>query len=124
MIPWRTDEELTIKPDSLFLTFFPVASVIPLKQKCEDTFNHPKECGPIRRVLVFGTLFELCVEYSEEGGNAALAQRYSVLTRIFLAKLEKAIAEIPLVIKPNTEAITALIIAVSYDLSLATQRHH
>jgi hypothetical protein len=52
------------------------------------------------------------MEYSEEGGNAALAQRYSDLTRIFLAKLEKAIAELPLMIKPSTEAITALIIAV------------
>jgi hypothetical protein len=54
------------------------------------------------------------MEYSEEGGNAALAQRYSVLTRMFLAKLEKAMAELPLMIKPSTEAVTALIIAVSF----------
>jgi len=53
------------------------------------------------------------MEYSEVDGNVALAQRYSVLARIFLAKLEKAIAELPLVIKPSTEAVTALIIAVS-----------
>jgi hypothetical protein len=96
---------------------------MPLKQKCEDTFNHPKECGPIRRALVFGALFELCMEYSEEGDNAALAQRYSVLTRIFLAKLEKAISELPLVIKPSTEAVTALIIAVSCILPLAVRWH-
>jgi hypothetical protein len=124
MIPRRMGELLTIDPDSLFLTFFPVASIIPLKQKCEDTFNHPKECGPIRRVLVFGVLFELCMEYSEESGNATLAQRYSDLTRIFLAKLEKAIAELPLMIKPSTEAVTALIIAVSCVLSRTMRRHY
>jgi len=107
------EQRLTIISDSLFLTFFPVTTIMPLKQKCQDMFNHPKECGPVRRVLVFGALFELCMEYSEEGGNAALAQRYSVLARMFLAKVEKAIAELPLMIKPSTEALTALIIAVS-----------
>lgn len=59
------------------------------------------------------------MEYSEEGGNVALAQRYSVLTRMFLAKLERAMAELPLIIKPSTEAVTALIIAVSFLLSLS-----
>lgn len=97
---------------------------MPLKQKCEDMFNHPKECGPVRRVLVFGVLFELCMEYSEEGGNVALAQRYSVLGRMFIAKLEKAIAELPLIIKPGTEAVTALIVAVSSILSFLPARQH
>ena len=117
--PLHGRESLTINPDSLFLTFFPVVSIVPLKQRCESMFNHPKDCSPIRRVLVFGVLFELCMEYSEEGGNVALAQRYSVLTRMFLAKLEKAMAELPLIIKPSTEAVTALIIAVSFLLSLS-----
>jgi len=99
--------------DSLILTFFPVVSVGPLKQKCEDMFNHPKDCGPVRRVLVFGVLFELCMEYSEDGKDAAVAKRYSVLARMFLTKLEKAIAELPLMITPSTEAVTALIMAVS-----------
>lgn len=85
----------------------------PLKQKCEDLFNHPKESGPIRRVLVFGVLFELCLEYSEDRSDVAVAQRYSVLARMFLAKLEKGIAELPLIIKPSSEAVTALIMAVS-----------
>jgi hypothetical protein len=104
---------LTIGTGSLILTFFPVVALGPLKQKCEDMFNHPKECGPIRRTLVFGVLFELCVEFSEDRSDAAVAQRYSVLARIFLAKLEKAIAELPLIMKPSAEAITALIMAVS-----------
>jgi hypothetical protein len=81
-------------------------------------FNHPKECGPIRRTLVFGVLFELCVEFSEDRSDAAVAQRYSTLARIFLAKLEKAIAELPLIMKPSAEAITALIMAVSPDSSI------
>jgi len=118
------EKQLTISTDSLFLTFFPVTSIMPLKQKCEEMFNHPKDCGPIRRVLVFGALFELCMEYSEEGGNPALAQRYSVLARKFLAKVEKAIAELPLMIKPSTESLTALIIGVSSALSLFMGQHH
>lgn len=97
----------------MILTFFPVVSLGPLKQKCEDMFNHPKECGPIRRTLVFGVLFELCIEFSEDRSDAVVAQRYSVLARIFLAKLEKAIADLPLIMKPSAEAVTALIMAVS-----------
>ena len=102
----------------MILTFFPAISLGPLKQKCEDMFNHPKECGPIRRTLVFSVLFELCIEFSEDRSDAAVAQRYSVLARIFLAKLEKAIADLPLIMKPSVEAITALIMAVSLDCSI------
>jgi hypothetical protein len=101
----------------LILTFFPIVALGPLKQKCEDMFNHPKECGPIRRTLVFSVLFELCIEFSEDRSDTAVAQRYSVLARIFLAKLEKAIAELPLIIKPSAEAVTALIMAVSPGFS-------
>jgi len=104
--------------DSLILTFFPVLTLGPLKQKCEDMFNHPKECGPIRRTLVFGVLFELCIEFSEDRSDAAVAQRYSILSRMFLAKLEKAIGELPLIMKPSTEAVTALIMAVSPNYRL------
>ena len=110
---------LTINTGSLILTFFPVVSLGPLKQKCEDMFNHPKECGPIRRTLVFAVLFELCIEFSEDRSDATVAQRYSVLARIFLAKLEKAIADLPLIMKPSAEAITALIMAVSCDYGIA-----
>lgn len=114
----RHKTSLTTDTGSLILTFFPVVALGPLKQKCEDMFNHPKECGPIRRTLVFGVLFELCVEFSEDRSDAAVAQRYSTLARIFLAKLEKAIAELPLIMKPSAEAITALIMAVSLGSSI------
>lgn len=104
---------LTHPTDSLILTFFPVLTIGPLKQKCEDMFNHPKDCGPVRRVLVFGILFELCIEYSENDKDTMQAKRYTVLARTFLAKLEKAISELPLIIAPSTEAVTSLIIGVS-----------
>jgi hypothetical protein len=86
-------------------------------------FNHPKECGPIRRTLVFAVLFELCIEFSEDRSDTTVAQRYSVLARIFLSKLEKAIADLPLIMKPSAEAITALIMAVSSDYGLALAFH-
>jgi hypothetical protein len=110
---------LTIVTDSLILSFFPVITLGPLKQKCEDLFNHPKDNGPVRRVLVFGVLFELCIEYSEDRSDVVIAQRYSILSRMFLAKLEKAIAELPLIIKPSAEAVTALIMAVSLTETLS-----
>lgn len=85
-------------------------------------FNHPKNCDPIRRVLVFGILFQLCAECSDEVNDAVPAERCSVLARILLAKLEKAIAELPLIIAPSTEAVTALMVAVSHPL--VTYRCH
>jgi hypothetical protein len=115
---------LTNDSDSLILTFFPVVTLGPLKQKCEDLFSHPKECGPVRRVLVFGVLFELCIEYSEDRSDLEVAQRYSVLARMFLAKLEKAIAELPLIMKPSAEAVTALIMAVGFEFALQTTYAH
>lgn len=94
-----------------------------MKQKCEDMFNHPKDCGPVRRVLVFGVLFELCIEYSEFEKDVAITKRYSILARMFLAKLEAAIGELPLIITPSTEAITALIIGVSRNIDTRTRSH-
>lgn len=88
-------------------------SVGPLKHKCEEMFNHPKDCTPVRKVLVFGMMFQLCIEYSEDDRNASLATRYSVLARIFFTKFEAAISELPLIIPPSSEAITSLIIGVS-----------
>ena len=105
---------LTTNSDSLILTFFPVGTLGPLKQKVEDLFNHPKDAKPIRRVLVFGVLFELSIEFSEERSDVSVSQRYSILARMFLAKLEHAINELPLIMKPSVEAVTALIIAVSH----------
>ena len=66
----------------------------------------------LHRMIAFGMLFMLCLEYSEDPGDALLANRYTVLSRLFLAKLETAIAELPLIIVPSMEAVSALVIGV------------
>lgn len=71
------------------------------------------ECDPVTRTLVFGIFFALCTEYSEDDTDPLLAERYMVLSEVYLGKLEAAISQLPLLITPSTEAVLALILSVS-----------
>jgi hypothetical protein len=53
--------------------YFPVLTPDVLIQRCEEMFNRPRDCSPVRRVLVFGVIFELCMEYSEDDKSPSLA---------------------------------------------------
>lgn len=105
---------LTSFPGSLILRVFPFLTVNSLVGKCEEMLNHPERCSPVRRVLIFGLLFGLCVECGENDHPALTPGRHRVLASNFLAKLEAAISELRLFMTPDLESVTALIIAVCY----------
>jgi len=72
----------------------------------------------LHRMITFGMLFTLCLEYSEDPGDPFLANRYTVLSRMFLAKLETAMSELPLILVPSAKAVNALVVAVRHHLAL------
>ena len=93
--------------------YFPALTSELLIQRCEEVFDRPRDCSPVRRVLVFGVIFELCIAYSEDENNPSLADRFSGLARKFIPLLKAAISGLPLIIQPSMEAVIATTIAVS-----------
>lgn len=103
---------------SLTLALCPTVTAASLKEKCEDVFNHPKESGPVKRLLVFSCLFNLCMEHSRGQLHNSVRQYYSALSRKFLAAFEDAVAKLPLIVSETSESITALIVAASSAVAL------
>jgi hypothetical protein len=93
--------------------YFPVLTPDVLIQRREEMFNRPRDCSPVRRVLVFGVIFELCMEYSEYDKSPSLTKRFSDLAKKFIPLLKAAISGLPLIIQPSVEAVIATTIAVS-----------
>jgi hypothetical protein len=83
-----------------------------LKEKSELVLNNPEDCSPVRRVLVYSVLFNLCMEYSGHDVNGDSSKRYLALAKWFLGGLEGAIADLRLTMPPTSEAVEALVIAV------------
>jgi hypothetical protein len=114
-----TEFLLTILTDCMMLKFCPKATARQIKQRCAIMLSkETDEDDCLHRMIAYGVLFMLCLEYSEDPGDALLANRYTVLSRLFLAKLETAIAELPLILVPSMEAVSALVISVSYRSGL------
>ena len=117
---------LTISTDCMMLKFCPTATAKHAKQKCAAMLSKETDDGDdcLHRMITFGVLFTLCLEYSEDPGDPLLANRYTVLSRIFLAKLETAISELPLILVPSADAVSALIVSVRHHFRLVAFSLH
>jgi hypothetical protein len=110
---------LMISTDCIMLKFCPTATAKHIKQRCVTMLSKESDDDDcLHRMIAFGMLFMLCLEYSEDPGNLLLANRYTVLSRLFLAKLETAISELPLILVPSVEAVSALVISVRNRFAL------
>jgi len=95
--------------------FCPAALASRVKHTCASVLSQEKDgdVDYLHRIIAFGMMFLLCLEYSEDVGETLLTTRYTVLSRLFLAKLESALSELPLILAPSMEAVSALLISVS-----------
>jgi len=113
---------LKIVTGSFMLKFCPSAMAKQVKQKCATVLGQGKneeECeNYLHRIIAFGMLFMLCLEYSEDPGETLLANRYTALSRLFLTKLETELSKLPLILTPSMEAVSALTISVSHRFAL------
>lgn len=111
---------LTASTDCMMLKFCPTATAKHAKQRCAAMLSKETDDGDdcLHRMITFGVLFTLCLEYSEDPGDPLLAYRYTVLSRIFLTKLETAISELPLILVPSAEAVSALVVSVRHSFRL------
>ena len=104
----------------MMLKFCPTATAKHAKQRCAAFLSKETDDGDdcLHRMITFGVLFTLCLEYSEDPGDPLLANRYTVSSRIFLAKLETAISELPLILVPSAEAVSALTVSARHPFRL------
>lgn len=111
---------LTIPTDCIMLKFCPTTTAKQVKQRCARMLSKGTDDGDdcLDRMITFGILFTLCLEYSEDPGDPWLANRYTVLSKMFLAKLETAISELPLILVPSAKAVSALVVTVRHPLAL------
>jgi hypothetical protein len=77
-------------------THFPDLTVESFRKKCEALYYDPARCSMIRRVLVFGLLYNVALEFAAAPVADALSIRCRQLEPSLLANMETAIAELPL----------------------------
>lgn len=100
-------------PESLTFMFVPSLSSADLKVKCESVFDRSQESSALRRVLVHGMLYNLCMEYSGFYSSVPKTGRFSELAAHFINELEEALEGLPLSLPAHQETVEALIIGVS-----------
>lgn len=105
---------------TFILKFCPASLAGRVKQICATVLSQGKDDDGdyLHRIIAFGVLFMLCLEYSEDVGETLLTNRYIFLSKLFLAKLESALSELPLILAPSMEAVIALLISVSQRFAL------
>lgn len=101
--------------DSIALGFTPGLTVTALREKCETVFGSSKSASAIRRIYVYGTLRNLCVEFGGQHEDKAFARRCRSLSAYFSVELGHTVNELKLITPATAEAASALTIAVSHS---------
>ena len=99
--------------ESLTFIFVPSLDSAALKAKCENVFDRSQQSSALRRVLVYGMLYNLCMEYSGFYSSVPKTGRFSELAAHFINELEDALDGLPLALPASQETVEALIIGVS-----------
>lgn len=76
--------------------------------------------NPLRRVLIHGYLYHLCMEYSGYKRNGS--ERHRHLGNIYAEKLNAAVAQLRLTMRPSADAVIALTIAVRLQIPLEVRK--
>jgi hypothetical protein len=95
-----------------FTIVFPFLALQNHKAIFKETFQFPDEASIARRILVYGVLHTLFIEFacypmveSREGNH----RQYANICRI---QMETAMSQMPLVLAPSYENVLALLLAV------------
>lgn len=104
---------LTSAPGSIALGFTPGLTTEVLRGKSASVFKSSNGANPIRRAYVYGTLRNLCAEYSGLHTDKVFAARCKELQAHFSVQLGHAVNDLKLIIPATAEAASALTMAVS-----------
>ncbi|TKA63158.1 hypothetical protein B0A55_10174, partial [Friedmanniomyces simplex] len=98
---------------SLTFRLSPELTMPILEEKFDSVFKSGKEVDAVRRLYVYGLLWNLCTEYGGLEPDPAFAARCQGLAKVFTARIEHAVNDIKLIIPATAEAAYALAMAVS-----------
>jgi hypothetical protein len=94
-----------------FTVVFPFLALHNHKAIFKETFQFPDEASTARRILVYGILHSLFIEFTcyPVESRRGKHQQYANICRI---QMETAMSQMPLVLAPSYENILALLLAV------------
>jgi len=93
--------------------FVPSLTVDRLGSMCGSVLSSGIQSPALRRVLVYGMLYNLCIEYSGFYTSTPRTGHYSQLAAYFIGELEHALLNVPLALPANQETVEALLVGVS-----------
>ncbi len=105
---------------SFTLAFLPGATTATIQSRCEDLFYAKIELGPIRRIYVYGVLWNLTTEAAGRP-DLGFASRCRCLAKYFAGYVEQAVKELPIIMPVTMETASALTLAVSVNFHIVSR---
>lgn len=120
--PWSVVKQVLddndVFPAMCFSIIFPFLKPRKLYHAFEQVYDVPEESSSVRRVLVYGVLYNLFTEfnyYRIPGRNSTNYVQYSLQCKI---QLQTAISQLELLMAPSYENIMALLLATSHAVEM------
>ncbi|KAF2258211.1 fungal-specific transcription factor domain-containing protein [Lojkania enalia] len=120
--PWEAVVEVIEKasthPTMCFAMVFPFLNLRTMQETFKKTFESPDDCPTVRRILVYGVLYNLFMEFScypLVGRRIEPFQKYSKQCRV---QLEVAVSQLELFVPASYENILGMVLAASYAVEL------
>jgi hypothetical protein len=120
--PWEAASDVIDKasmyPTMCFAVVFPFLKMHNLKQVFKEVFEGQEEPSTGRRILVYGVLYNLFIEFGNYpllGPKISAYREYATLSRI---QMETAMSQLDLFVPASYENILALLLAASYAIEL------
>lgn len=120
--PWKVSKEIldnaSIHPTMCFTIIFPFIKIRDLVQTLNEAYETPEDCPPVRRILLYGVLYNLITEYMVipyPGGEVDHFQQYANQCKM---QLETAMSQLELATPPSYDSIMALLLATSYGIEI------
>ncbi|KAF2108829.1 fungal-specific transcription factor domain-containing protein [Lophiotrema nucula] len=111
-------EKAATYPTMCFAIVFPWLKLSNLREIAKKTFDTPHECSTGRRILVYGVLYNLFIEFAVYpllGGRIHKFRQYGLQCR---THMEIAISQLDFFTAPTYENILALVLAASFAVEL------
>lgn len=111
-------EKASVYPTMCFAVIFPFLKMHDLKNIFNEAYHNQDEMSPGRRIIVYGTLYNLFIEFASYpllGPKVESYKGYATLCRI---QMETALSQLDLFLPASYENILALLLAASYAIEL------
>jgi hypothetical protein len=99
-----------------FSIMFPFFALKNQKALFKETFQFPNEASTARRIIVYGVLYNLFMEFACYPAMNSRVEGHRLYASICRIQMETAMSQMHLVLSPNHENILALLLAVSLAL--------